>query len=314
MKTNTTVSTQRRRGVGLPDVRSCSMLDEAFERLAGAGFELPNGFVNHGAMACEALSELGFDDQLDVWSRRFARIPGNGVEPVLSRNFDWRESLGVYRRLPEWIGLFEAEIEGQGWPQAVDGWVPRLLPGLSTALFHGVIRVAHAARAVARADTAPRRAELARALGYWAARFTFGQQSSPDLEIEDDELHRAILDAASDAARFYIASPTVYHLHGVTGAMAVELLAGFLSQPAGAAGLAQVRAEHTLLYEGLRLETDPLDEIVPAGVSENDLAVAAAGSRDPHQVKLVEACRRASSLTGDPLFAVAAEIVTGSLV
>ncbi len=29
-------------------------LDEAFERMAAASFELPNGFVNHGAMACEA--------------------------------------------------------------------------------------------------------------------------------------------------------------------------------------------------------------------------------------------------------------------
>ena len=26
-------------------------LDEAFERMAAASFELPNGFVNHGAMA-----------------------------------------------------------------------------------------------------------------------------------------------------------------------------------------------------------------------------------------------------------------------
>ena len=31
-------------------------LDEAFERMAAASFELPNGFVNHGAMACEVLA------------------------------------------------------------------------------------------------------------------------------------------------------------------------------------------------------------------------------------------------------------------
>ena len=29
-------------------------LDEAFERMAAASFELPNGLVNLGAMACEA--------------------------------------------------------------------------------------------------------------------------------------------------------------------------------------------------------------------------------------------------------------------
>ena len=29
-------------------------LDEAFDRMAAASFELPNGFANHGAMTCEA--------------------------------------------------------------------------------------------------------------------------------------------------------------------------------------------------------------------------------------------------------------------
>ena len=29
-------------------------LDEACERMAADSFEPPNGFVNHGAMACEA--------------------------------------------------------------------------------------------------------------------------------------------------------------------------------------------------------------------------------------------------------------------
>ena len=40
-------------------------LDEAFERMAAASFELPNGFVNHGAMACEALAALDCADDID---------------------------------------------------------------------------------------------------------------------------------------------------------------------------------------------------------------------------------------------------------
>src|SRR5258706_10161238 len=47
-------------------------LDEAFERMAAASFELPNGFVNHGAMACEALAVLDCADDIDSWARRFA--------------------------------------------------------------------------------------------------------------------------------------------------------------------------------------------------------------------------------------------------
>jgi hypothetical protein len=56
-------------------------LDEAFERMASAGFELPNGFVNHGAMACEALDALGFEGELEEWAKRFARIAGPAVMP-----------------------------------------------------------------------------------------------------------------------------------------------------------------------------------------------------------------------------------------
>ena len=42
-----------------------------------------------------------------------------------------------------------------------------------------------------------------------------------------------------------------------------------------------------------------------------ELAGAAVRSLDPHQVKLVEACRRGLAATGDPAFAAAAETVTG---
>jgi hypothetical protein len=40
-------------------------LDEAYERIAGASFELPNGFVYHGAMACEALAMLDCAGDID---------------------------------------------------------------------------------------------------------------------------------------------------------------------------------------------------------------------------------------------------------
>ncbi len=54
-------------------------------------------------------------------------------------------------------------------------WWPRLLPGVAAAATHGVIRTSHAARSLARAETASpaalRRDELARALAYWAASY-----------------------------------------------------------------------------------------------------------------------------------------------
>ncbi len=58
-------------------------LDEAFERMAAASFELPNGSVNHGAMACEALAMLDCTADIDSWARRFARAGGASVDPVV---------------------------------------------------------------------------------------------------------------------------------------------------------------------------------------------------------------------------------------
>jgi hypothetical protein len=288
------------------NAETSSALDAAFERLAFAGFELPNGFVNHGAMACEALAALGFEDELDGWARRFARAAGPAMEPVLVNTFEWSEALGDYRRLPEWVGYFTAEIDDKGWPQVVETWVPRLLPALATALFHGAIRVGHAVRAIDAADTTARRQELARALGYWAARFRPGQPVGGSPEVEDAKA--AIVAAAATGAAYYVAQPNILHLHGVTGAMAVELLEPHITGQAAAAGLAQVHAEHVALYSRARRAVAPK----PAGAQTGELALAAEASLDPHQVKLVEACRRGLTLSGDPVFAAAAEMVTGA--
>ena len=48
-----------------------------------------------------------------------------------------------------------------------------------------------------------------------------------------------------------------------------------------------------------------------AGPQGTELVQAAVSSLDPHQVKLVEACRRGLAATGDPAFAAAAQTVTG---
>lgn len=280
-------------------------LDEAFERMASSGFELPNGFVNHGAMACEALAALGFEAEIGDWAARFSRVAGAGVTPESTSSFEWYAALGDYRRLPEWIGTFENAIADEGWSRVVEVWVPRLLPGMATALFHGAIRTSHAVRAVAAEDNAQRRGELARALGYWAARYRPGEPTGAPAEIED--VGAAVLASAGEAARFYLGEPSIYHLHGVTGAMAVHLLAPYVPESAALVGLRQLNAEHTAMYAGAERVDDP----PVAGASARDLADAAQTSGDPHQVKLVEASLRALATNGDSAFSAAAEVVTG---
>ena len=280
-------------------------LDEAFERMAAASFELPNGFVNHGAMACEALAMLDCAGDIDSWARRFAQAGGASVDLVVPAGFEWRQALGDYRRLGEWIGYFAQAIDGDGWPAVVAAWVPQLMPALRTALFHGAIRTAHAVRAIDAVDTPPRRGELARALGYWAARYRDGQPARP-LDPAGD-VRMAVVRAAADGARRYLTRPNILNLHGVTGAMAVEILTAHIAATDGGAGLAQVRAEHAALYAA----TEPVTQPHPARPPGGQLTAAAVRSLDPHQVKLVEACRRGHAATGDPAFAAAAETVTG---
>jgi hypothetical protein len=283
-------------------------LDEAYERIAAAGFELPNGFVNHGPMACEALDALGCDEAIDPWARRFAN-GGEAVEPrppAPGHAFDWQAALGDYSRLPDWIGFLGREIDRDGWQAVVAAWVPRLLPGLAVKLFHGAIRAGHAARAIDSTDTAPRRAELARSLGYWAARFRPG----PAPENGAGDLAALATTQAAGAAAYYLAEPNIFNLHGVTGSMALELLGPHLAESDLAAGLRQLRVELAEMHRGADVAADP----DPDRTGEPDfaeLAEAAASSHDPHQVKLVEACRRAFSATGDPVFGAAALTVSG---
>src|SRR5260370_31676441 len=94
-------------------------LDEAFERMAAASFELPNGFVNHGAMACEALAMLECTGDIDSWARRFAQAGGASVDPVVSAGFEWRQALGDYPRLRAWIRHFTPALDHDGRPAAV---------------------------------------------------------------------------------------------------------------------------------------------------------------------------------------------------
>ncbi|MBO0713822.1 MAG: DUF4243 domain-containing protein, partial [Acidimicrobiales bacterium] len=228
-----------------------TVLDEAFERMAASSaFELPNGFVNHGPMGCEALSALDLDDRIDQWARRFERVPGPAVRPVPARTLEGSEALGDYRLLPEWIGRFELDIDEHGWAEVVEVWVPRLLPALSTKLFHGAIHVAHAVRALTVAETSARRVELARALGYWAARYRVGPAPEESGADRPGELRPLVVAAAEEAARHYLAAPSIFFLHGVTGAMAVELLIDHLPRATGEAALAQLHAEHAAMFQG----------------------------------------------------------------
>jgi hypothetical protein len=283
------------------------LLDEAFERVSALDFEIPNPIVNHAPMACEALAALGYDSVISEWVENFQPALHRAIQPVVPTwgvDFAWTDLLGDLWLLPEWMGYFDRAINDDGWRDVVRTWVPRLMPGQVHALFHGVIRTSHAVRAIDGTDTRARRAELARALANWACWCRPGEPTDAKAVLDDPEIATARV--AAQAAGCYVARPNVFALHGVTGAMAVQLLSGYLDPFDAAAALSQLEAEHRVLYR----------DVTPARVDDTDgewdslFAQKAVRSFDPHQVKLVEACLRGHELTGDPHFIAAARLVT----
>jgi Questin oxidase-like len=149
-----------------------SALDEALEILEPYGPEYHGGLTNHGPMAVEALCALGRADAVIPWVDKYRK----GLEP---RSLPtgrigaqaWRDLLGRESLVADWMAFFQNEMRDRPWREVLATWVPRLAGGLIAAATHGPIRVGHAARGLAHADTAQRRRELAEGLGYWAATF-----------------------------------------------------------------------------------------------------------------------------------------------
>lgn len=64
--------------------------------------------------ACEALAVLDCAEDIDTWARLFDRAGGASVDPIVPAGFKWRQALGDYDRLPEWIGSFRHAIDDDG--------------------------------------------------------------------------------------------------------------------------------------------------------------------------------------------------------
>jgi hypothetical protein len=158
-------------------------LDEVLEMLHAAEPAAKQGLSTHAPMVAEALCALGQPDRAKRWVERYD-APTLQLPPPTAPidRAAWRAALGPRRdaatwerqlvRWADWKQLFLEDLHpGAPWQRVLDLWVARLAPGISSAATHGVIRTAHAARALGRRDTAPRRAELARGLAYWAAAY-----------------------------------------------------------------------------------------------------------------------------------------------
>jgi hypothetical protein len=147
-------------------------LDAGLELLGGYGPDLANGFTSHAPMVVEALVSLDRPDAVLPWLESYrpqlrprpaAREP---IAPVA-----WRAALGREERTADWMAFGRAELVEAPWRDVLARWVTRLAPAFCANATHGVLRVAHAARSLARRETPLRLAELGDALGAWAASY-----------------------------------------------------------------------------------------------------------------------------------------------
>lgn len=147
-------------------------MDPALDLLSAYGPDLANGFTSHAPMVAEALAALGRPDAVLPWLE--AQRPGMLPRPAAWTPIDparWTEALGRYERVGDWAQLFAREVAETPWRVVLARWTARLLPGLCAAAAHGVIRVGHAARSLADAETPLRVRELGDALALWAASY-----------------------------------------------------------------------------------------------------------------------------------------------
>ena len=170
------------------------------------------GLANHGPMAVEALAHLGRHDAIAGWVERYL-VRLDDAPPPADRPLteeDWPAALGQADRFAEWLALFEREVADRPVAAVVGEWAPRLLPGAVGAATHGLIRTAHAVRALTVADTAPRRLEVAIALAFWAS--SYQELPGPPLLIGHEGVPQALADLPylpEEAPRHVLISDTV---------------------------------------------------------------------------------------------------------
>jgi hypothetical protein len=145
--------------------------DEALDRLRGTGTEVAGGIApNHGPMGAEALVAMGRDDVVVAWADRYRRNLDAMPAPTSPITLEtWMQSLGTIERIADWVAFFRAQLADAPWRAVFAEWIGRLLPASASAGGHGLIRTAHAVRALQDAETPLRIEEFGVALAYWAA-------------------------------------------------------------------------------------------------------------------------------------------------
>ncbi|MEU9413218.1 hypothetical protein AB0E08_47065 [Streptomyces sp. NPDC048281] len=298
-------------------------MNGALERLRSVGYEHGRSFVNHAPMAAEALAHMGYADEVPGWveghlrSHTFHDVPERRFALDPADEADWRQALGAFGRVADWTALFERELAEGEWTDVLARWWPRLLPGMSGVLTHGVIRTAHAVRAVVTAgpDNRLRRAELAQGLGYWAARYAEGGVVVEEAGGDGGDVVRALDELVAEFSGIY-ATLSLPHpvplIHSVTGPAAVRLVVEHLPAEQRWPSYRVARAvSRTMLdwFHAVPRPAAPLPEVPdPAALFAEAVQIG-----DEHAIKLAEVAVRHEALAPDPRHAAASHVANRAI-
>jgi hypothetical protein len=282
------------------------VLDEVYLKYADSDPFMPiTHFIDHSTMGAEALVALGLGHQVKEWIShhpvRSYQAPVTGI----SISADWRSALGRRECHGDFIKFFDAELSARSSQEVLSEWVPRFVHEVGAFLFHGLIRTAHATRALEHKDTPARRGELARGLSLWA----IGVQSAPPQGLPPvstpvapsiDFIHFARVGAAT-----FICDPNVPKLHLVTGAMAYTLIAPGLDEKTHQIAKASFDQTHLQVVEQFAARKKKAYQGPNVSLDSERLRALAA-QRDAHPSKLTEAALRAYEESRDEIFLKAA--------
>lgn len=323
----------------------------ALERLRPVGFEHGRSFVNHAPMAAEALAHMGYADEVPGWVERNLRshsyhdVPERrwAIDPADPQ--DWKAALGDFSRVADWTTLFERELAAKPWTEVLARWWPRLLPGMSGVLTHGVIRTAHAVRAVSAAggDNRLQLGELAQGLGYWAARHSTSGVPADALAETDaladvgeagpvsaamsavgsdagsdgrhDPAVRALDDLVTEYAGIY-ATVAQHHpiplIHAVTGPAAVRLVVEHLPPAQRRLSVLVARAVSRSMLGWFHATPRPAAPL-PQAPDVPEVFARAVQIGDEHTIKLAEVAVRHEAFAPDPRHAAAAHVANQAI-
>ncbi|MDC8784987.1 questin oxidase family protein [Roseateles koreensis] len=332
---------------------------DILRRLLDADQDLPpeynNGFGNHLPMALQALQAMGADT-LRLQQFRTAYGQHFKGQPRLlaeAPTTDWQSLRGhgdaAYGPLRSHFAQALADV---GMAATLRQALPDLLPGITAAAFHGLIRTAHAVEA-------EHHGELASGLAYWAARWqglTPARVAGPLLDFENwaaqlvadapttsvngplisvrieaalqtpayqrlgaalspqNELPQLLRRLAGLALERYLVSRNFTVLHMITGLRALRVLLPWVEveMPLAQAILVQAFTAAYLAARVLPLATPLTEPSEQVSLSWPLLCRAATESDDEHVVKLVHACREEAAFYGDPRYLSAATLVLGA--